>query len=224
MNEHTDRTLDDLHIHILAFDRCSKVSVHLNSTQYPTHGRIMRQAIERDHATYKTRYPKMHSLTHYLDGIRRKGPADNYFTGIGEGLHPQSKADYNHSNKQPGYEEQVRVVPGDSLSIKTAHPPGYPQMIRMAQERDFVSLIRSRVDAVDEGLGIRTQPDGLQGFGQPGIILGSKQRTLSVNAYAASVVKEPCLGSSFEVLLREFLTARTGDAVRRSDLEHVPVS
>jgi len=44
---------------------------------------------------------KHHSLDHAIDIIRRKGPTDNYETGLGESLHPQVKADYERSSHQP---------------------------------------------------------------------------------------------------------------------------
>lgn len=53
-------------------------------------------------------WPKMHmALNHTVPRLRAKGPANNYHTGLGEGLHPQMKKDFRVSNKQPGYEKQV---------------------------------------------------------------------------------------------------------------------
>jgi len=46
-------------------------------------------------------WPKHHSLVHAVDILRRKGPSDNYESGIGESLHPQVKTDYERSNHQP---------------------------------------------------------------------------------------------------------------------------
>ncbi|KAI0061984.1 hypothetical protein BV25DRAFT_1916289 [Artomyces pyxidatus] len=53
-------------------------------------------------------WPKMHTMGHNPDIIRRKGTVDNYHTGLGEALHPQTKKDYQRTNHQPGtYEDQV---------------------------------------------------------------------------------------------------------------------
>jgi hypothetical protein len=46
-------------------------------------------------------WPKHHNFNHTLDLLRRKGPTDNYETGLGESLHPQTKTDYERSNGQP---------------------------------------------------------------------------------------------------------------------------
>lgn len=50
------------------------------------------------------------ALDHTVPRLRAKGPADNYHTGLGEGLHPQMKRDFQVSNKQPGYEKQVGAL------------------------------------------------------------------------------------------------------------------
>ena len=47
------------------------------------------------------RWPKHHNLHHVIELLRRKGPTDNYETGIGESLHPQVKTDYERSSGQP---------------------------------------------------------------------------------------------------------------------------
>lgn len=44
---------------------------------------------------------KHHSLDHAVDIIKRKGPVDNYESGLGERLHPQVKTDYGGTNRQP---------------------------------------------------------------------------------------------------------------------------
>jgi hypothetical protein len=46
-------------------------------------------------------WPKHHNLDHAVELLRRKGPTDNYETGIGESLHPQVKTDYERSSGQP---------------------------------------------------------------------------------------------------------------------------
>ena len=47
------------------------------------------------------KWPKHHNLNHAVDLLRRKGPTDNYETGIGESLHPQVKTDYERLSSQP---------------------------------------------------------------------------------------------------------------------------
>lgn len=44
---------------------------------------------------------KHHSFDHAIDIIRRKGPVDNYEPAMGESLHPQVKADYGRTSRQP---------------------------------------------------------------------------------------------------------------------------
>lgn len=46
-------------------------------------------------------WPKHHNFEHILDLIQRKGPVDNYESGLGESLHPQTKTDYGRSSGQP---------------------------------------------------------------------------------------------------------------------------
>ncbi|QRV90390.1 hypothetical protein RhiJN_18408 [Ceratobasidium sp. AG-Ba] len=78
-------------------------------------------------------YPKLHSLSHLVDIIRRKSTTDNYHTGLGEALHPQSKIDYRHTNHQDGFQDQ---------------------MLRTYQERELLIRIRARIDqqnAIDDG-------------------------------------------------------------------------
>ncbi|KAG9081342.1 hypothetical protein FRC07_014527, partial [Ceratobasidium sp. 392] len=70
-------------------------------------------------------YPKLHSLSHLVDIIRRKSTTDNYHTGLGEALHPQSKKDYRHTNHQETFKEQ---------------------MLRTYQERELLIRIRARIN------------------------------------------------------------------------------
>lgn len=52
----------------------------------------------------------MHSLTHLTDSIRDKGMVGNGSTDCREGLHPQLKKDYHHSNQQRTAEDQVCLL------------------------------------------------------------------------------------------------------------------
>jgi len=51
----------------------------------------------------------MHSLTHYTASIRDKGVVANSGTDCGEGLHPQEKKNYGHTNRQKTAEDQVHL-------------------------------------------------------------------------------------------------------------------
>ncbi|KAG8700989.1 hypothetical protein FRC09_005626 [Ceratobasidium sp. 395] len=64
---------------------------------------------DEEYSDVSANYPKLHSLVHAPDILRRKSTTDNYHTGLGEGQHPQSKTDYSHTNRQLGYEDQVRT-------------------------------------------------------------------------------------------------------------------
>ncbi|KAL1662130.1 hypothetical protein GGF50DRAFT_117329 [Schizophyllum commune] len=74
-------------------------------------------------------WPKHHALAHASDIIRRKGPADNYETGLGERLHPQLKRDYRRSSKR--------------TSTVT------DELVWMAEERDAILHVRAQVDRYD---------------------------------------------------------------------------
>ncbi|KAL1669102.1 hypothetical protein GGF50DRAFT_85638 [Schizophyllum commune] len=82
-------------------------------------------------------WPKHHSFAHASDIIRRKGPCDNYETGLGERLHPQLKRDYKRSSKRP-----------DTVT---------EELTQMAKERDVILKIRAEVDQHDAFL--ETQED-----------------------------------------------------------------
>ncbi|KDN35213.1 hypothetical protein RSAG8_11788, partial [Rhizoctonia solani AG-8 WAC10335] len=102
-------------------------------------------------------YPKFHSLSHLVDIIRSHSTTDNYHTGLGEALHPQSKKDYRRTNHQQDFEIQ---------------------MLHMHQEREAVIRIRARVDAAtaqndsDEGKHI----DAASSWEGPNVQLGSRDR------------------------------------------------
>ncbi|KAG8710978.1 hypothetical protein FRC11_003923 [Ceratobasidium sp. 423] len=91
-------------------------------------------------------YPKVHSLSHLVDIIRRKGPTDNYHTGLGEALHPQSKRDYQHTNHQETFKEQ---------------------MLRTYQERELITRIRAGIDYAAESLSNEANTPNTPGQGSP---------------------------------------------------------
>ncbi|KAF8603005.1 hypothetical protein BDV93DRAFT_556926 [Ceratobasidium sp. AG-I] len=108
LTTHNDVTLEELDQHIAEFD---KLHEELAAT-----------------FDVEANYPKFHSLSHLTDIIRRHSTTDNYHTGLGEALHPQSKKDYRHSNGQLNFEVQ---------------------MLRMYQERESIMRIRASVDMAD---------------------------------------------------------------------------
>ncbi|KAG9125007.1 hypothetical protein FRC07_009351 [Ceratobasidium sp. 392] len=104
---HTDITLKELDNEIERFDRLHRKLADIFEELRPN-------------------YPKYHSLSHLTYIIRQHSTTDNYHTGLGEALHPQSKKDYRRTNCQPDFEIQ---------------------MLRMYQEREAIMRICARVDA-----------------------------------------------------------------------------
>lgn len=65
-------------------------------------------------------WPKHHNLVgHVLDLLRRKGPTDNYESGIGESLHPQVKTDFERSSQQPDTVDQQVLSCSPILCLTT---------------------------------------------------------------------------------------------------------
>ncbi|QRW13306.1 hypothetical protein RhiLY_12305 [Ceratobasidium sp. AG-Ba] len=124
----------------------SLATIHLLS-KFTTHTEATLEHLEEQIALFNTAYsdlaalhpsiglsyPKLHSLSHLADIIRRKSTTDNYHTGLWEALHPQSKIDYRHTNHQDTFQDQ---------------------MLRTYQERELLIRVRARIDqqnAVDDG-------------------------------------------------------------------------
>ncbi|KAG9124969.1 hypothetical protein FRC07_009515 [Ceratobasidium sp. 392] len=105
---HTDITLEELDKEIERFDR------------------LHRQKLADIFENLRPNYPKFHSLSHLTYIIRQHSTTDNYHTGLGEALHPQSKKYYRRTNRQPEFEIQ---------------------MLRMYRERKAIMRICARVDA-----------------------------------------------------------------------------
>lgn len=53
------------------------------------------------------KWPKMHSLTHLVDSIKRRGVTSSSSTERGEALHPQNKKWWGRSNHQASAPAQV---------------------------------------------------------------------------------------------------------------------
>ncbi|KAG8692390.1 hypothetical protein FRC08_009814 [Ceratobasidium sp. 394] len=103
---HTEATLEDLDQEVVRFGNAYS-------------------AISARDESLSANYPKLHSLSHLVDIIRRKSTTDNYHTGLGEALHPQSKKDYRRTNHQETYQVQ---------------------MLRIYQERELLIRIRALID------------------------------------------------------------------------------
>ncbi|KAG8742492.1 hypothetical protein FRC10_001388 [Ceratobasidium sp. 414] len=112
---HTEATLEDLEQEIACFNKAYSLL-----TKY-----LDLQTFAKLHMSIGTDYPKLHSLSHLTGIIRRKSTTDNYHTGLGEALHPQSKKDYQRTNHQETYKDQ---------------------MLRIYQERELLIRIRARID------------------------------------------------------------------------------
>ncbi|CAE6460610.1 unnamed protein product, partial [Rhizoctonia solani] len=104
---YTDISLEELDQQIRKFDKL--------------HAKLVKTFSELE-----ANYPKFHSLSHLVNIIRQHSTTDNYHTGLGEALHPQSKKDYRRTNHQKDFEIQ---------------------MLRMHQEREAVIRIRSRINS-----------------------------------------------------------------------------
>ncbi|KAG8696436.1 hypothetical protein FRC08_007148 [Ceratobasidium sp. 394] len=107
---HTEATLEDLEQEIACFSKAYSLNL---------------QKFAQLHESIGTDYPKLHSLSHLAGIIRRKSTTDNYHTGLGEALHPQSKKDYRRTNHQETYKDQ---------------------MLRIYQERELLIRIRARIE------------------------------------------------------------------------------
>lgn len=97
---HTEITLEELDQQVAVFDNAYAVRDESKSTGNSDLNLLLigTQKLVEQHPTIGVNYPKLHSLSHLVDIIRRKGTTDNYHTGLGEALHPQSKKDYRHTN------------------------------------------------------------------------------------------------------------------------------
>ncbi|QRV96205.1 hypothetical protein RhiJN_24223 [Ceratobasidium sp. AG-Ba] len=110
LTTHNDITLERLENEIKRFDGLHR---QLSET-FPTVGQ---------------NYPKLHFLSHIPNIIRRHSTTDNYHTGLGEAMHPQTKRDYRRSSKQKNFEIEL---------------------LRMYQERETIMRIRARVDSANK--------------------------------------------------------------------------
>ncbi|KAG9100964.1 hypothetical protein FS749_011472 [Ceratobasidium sp. UAMH 11750] len=135
-------------------------------------------------------YPKYHSLSHLTAIIRRHSTTDNYHTGLGEAMHPQSKKDYRRTNQQPNFEIQ---------------------MLRMYQEREAIMRIRACVDAAAKH-GNEDESDSADPWEGPRVQLGSSDRNgrqLATTFIQQHVQSDPD-AQKMERNLRTFLYQQVG--------------
>ncbi|KDN40330.1 hypothetical protein RSAG8_08240, partial [Rhizoctonia solani AG-8 WAC10335] len=137
-------------------------------------------------------YPKVHSLSHLVDIIRRKGTTDNYHTGLGEALHPQSKRDYQHTNHQETFKEQ---------------------MLRTYQERELIIRIRASVDCATKSLSNEDEFEEQQTTGEdmntdrtsPHAVVAGRSYRMSTEMFAAQQRESDQGAQHFIRELRTFL-------------------
>ncbi|CAE6440234.1 unnamed protein product [Rhizoctonia solani] len=183
---HTDLSLEELERQILKFDK-----LH-----------------EKLHKKFdiSANYPKLHSLSHLVTIIREHSTTDNYHTGLGEALHPQSKKDYRRTNHQPDFENQ---------------------MLRMHQEREAIIHIRVQIDsagAVSEEI----EPELSELWDGPNVQFGAPDRhgrQLAGSFTHACRQQDTCY-QKMPLHLRTFLYQRVGGFgnkthFRESDLPHL---
>ncbi|KAG8684128.1 hypothetical protein FRC09_015590 [Ceratobasidium sp. 395] len=90
LTTHTDDTLGLLRVDIASFGEAWE---DFSSSSF----------VEGSKLNVSTHFPKLHALSHTPRMIERKSTVDNYETGLGEALHPQSKIDFTHTNHRPGF-------------------------------------------------------------------------------------------------------------------------
>ncbi|KAG9098331.1 hypothetical protein FS749_004060 [Ceratobasidium sp. UAMH 11750] len=162
--------------------------------------RLDREIAEYDHLHRKladtfegvaTNYPKYHSLSHLTHIIRWHSTTDNYHTGLGEALHPQSKKDYRRTNHHPDFDVQL---------------------IHRYQEHEAIMRIRARVDAAAKQDDPQEDSDSENAWDGPRIHFGSydfsgRQRaTTFVRQYTESNPE----AKNMERYLRTFLYQEVG--------------
>ncbi|KAG9102099.1 hypothetical protein FRC06_002315 [Ceratobasidium sp. 370] len=91
---HRKLTMDVLHslaqIHLLAkFTTHTEVTLEQLDQEIEQFGNAY-QKLAKQFQSLSLNFPKLHSLSHLTNIIWRKSTTDNYHTGLGEALHPQS--------------------------------------------------------------------------------------------------------------------------------------
>ncbi|KAB5587904.1 hypothetical protein CTheo_8654 [Ceratobasidium theobromae] len=168
---HTDISLEELGRQIYKFNRLHSKMVQIFDN-------------------LNANYPKFHSLSHLVDIIRWHSTTDNYHTGLGEALHPQSKKDYRHTNHQMDFEVQ---------------------MLRMHQEREAIIRIRARINAANLQ-NEDNEPVSTLSWDGPNVQLGSPNRSGRQPApeFVHNQMQTDPAAQDMERVLREFLYYEIG--------------
>jgi hypothetical protein len=74
-----------------------------------THQTIRESEAYNNDKKLSFKWPKMHSLTHLVDSIKRRGVTSSSSTERGEALHPQNKKWWSRSNRQASAPAQVGI-------------------------------------------------------------------------------------------------------------------
>ena len=110
---HTSETLSLLKEQIYQFGQHVKVP-SISDLRLGLHSNTLNQEIrESDTYRYNKRlsfnWPKMHSLTHLVESICRRGVISASSTDRGEALHPQGRKDWSRTNHRDSALKQVSV-------------------------------------------------------------------------------------------------------------------
>jgi hypothetical protein len=97
---HTDITLAHLQEHIEAYNKLTQVDTFSLQILTTLADCSIIQDFAHTDLGLTFAWPKHHNLDHVIELLRRKGPTDNYESGLGESLHPQVKTDYHRSSGQ----------------------------------------------------------------------------------------------------------------------------
>lgn len=125
----------------------------------------------------------MHSITHLIESIRRKGVTVNTSTDNGEALHPQTRRHWQRSNHQAQTaEDQVGCFyPLVAQFLRIF------QMLRMQYEKEVVLNIRHRIEMYEQEQQFDdnvADEDYVETLSERSHIqFGSRQRGLSLKSY-----------------------------------------
>jgi hypothetical protein len=194
LHVHTSDTLSLLKDQVQHFGRVTKVFIALQIFSYQlTHDH---QAIRESEAFMNDkklsfRWPKMHSLAHLVDSIRRRGVTSNSSTDGGEALHPQNRKYYGRSNHQVTALGQVSGFLIFSLRFYNMDF----QMLHMEVESEVIRKLRYQVDNWDDqqdlSNGLKSLSKRMGPGPHPHIWLCSPDaRRTTISAYSITISRE----------------------------------
>ncbi|KDN42568.1 hypothetical protein RSAG8_06711, partial [Rhizoctonia solani AG-8 WAC10335] len=186
----TFRTLATIHM-LVKFTTHTDVSLEELGQQIRKFNRLHAKLVQTFPDALGGNYPKFHSLSHLVEIIQRHGTTDNYHTGLGEALHPQSKKDYRRTNHQQDFEIQ---------------------MLRMHQEREIIIRIRARIDASKTQDRKMHDLDSTSSWDGPAVQLGSSDRNgrQSAPVFVKNYLKIDRAAHKMGLNLRTFLYQEIG--------------